>query len=531
MLLMDKITYASVQVTTLSYEDSYLFKITKITDPFGRSAKFQYDASHRLIGITDAVGITSEFTYDVDGADGSKSDFIVKLKTPYGDTTFTKTEPGNTRSLETLYPDGNKDRVEYNQSPGLIGGANGSDPPQSVPGGMATRNEFLSFRNTFYWDKQAFAHAAGDHTKAKIYHWLHSPDLQSTEGILESTKEPLEGRVWYDYDGQGLDSNFSIGVGSTNKPAHVGRVLDDGSTQRYTYEYNGFGNVTKTIDPVGRTFSYTYAENGIDLLAARQTRGGQSELLSQMTYNGQHRPLTSKDAAGQTTTYIYNASGQIRTVTNANNDRSTDNYTNGFLTSIDGPLAGATVTFTYDSVGRVRTKTDVDGYTLTFEYDNLDRLTKITFPDSTFTQFTYFRLDRTQVQGRAGQKTSFEFNSVRQMTKRTDPLNRVTRFEWCKCGALRRLTDPMGRTTTWRHDVQGRVKYKEYTDGFKVSYLYENTTSRLRQRIDEKLQVTQYNYYRDNAVVTKLRRLCGDFRRGVGFHWVQWQHYSRSDGR
>ena len=100
-------------------------------------------------------------------------------------------------------------------------------------------------------------------------------------------------------------------VGSTNKPAHVGRVLDDGSTQLYTYEYNGFGNVTKTMDPVGRTFSYIYAENGIDLLEVRQTRAGQSALLSQMTYNARHLPLTSKDAAGQMTTYTYNPRGQI----------------------------------------------------------------------------------------------------------------------------------------------------------------------------------------------------------------------------
>ena len=58
----------------------------------------------------------------------------------------------------------------------------------------------------------------------------------------------------------------------------------------------------------------------------------------------------------------------------------------------------------------------------------------------------------------------------------------------------------MGRTTTWRHDVQGRVKCKEYADGSKVTYLYETTTSRLRQRIDEKLQVTQYNYNRDDTL-------------------------------
>ena len=154
-------------------------------------------------------------------------------------------------------------------------------------------------------------------------------------------------------------------------------------------------------------------------------------------------------------------------------------------------------------MGRVRTKTDVSDYTLTFDYDDLDRLTMITYPDTTFDKFTYTRLDRTLLLDRAERETSFEYNNVRQMTKRTDPLNRVTLFQWCKCGALKSLTDPMGRTTTWRHDVQGRVKCKEYADGSKVTYLYENTTSRLRQRIDEKLQVTQYNYNRDDTLSGK----------------------------
>ena len=101
---------------------------------------------------------------------------------------------------------------------------------------------------------------------------------------------------------------------------------------------------------------------------------------------------------------------------------------------------------------------------------------------------------------RAGRQTTFEYNSVRQLIKRTDPLGRVTLFQWCKCGALRRLADPMGRTTTWRHDIQGRLTCKEYADGSQVTYLYEDTTSRLRQRIDEALQVTQYNYNRDDTL-------------------------------
>lgn len=493
------ITDAINQVTRIFYDHPKdKFKITKVTDPFGRFATFDYDDSGRLIKITDVIGLTSEFTYDVDGEHNSKSDFIVKLKTPYGDTTFAKTEPGNTRSLETIYPDGDRDRVEFNQFIPL--GVIEPDPLQNVPVGMLATKELLFFRNTFFWSKIAYAAAYPDYGKAKIYHWLHTTDLAGvTSGILESVKEPLEGRVWYDYAGHHGAS--SIINGSTNKPAHVGRLLDDGSTQLYTYEYNDFGNVIKQMDPVGRTFSYVYAENGIDLLEARQTRAGQSELLSKMTYDEQHLVLTSTDAAGQTTTYTYNARGQVLTKTNAKDETTTYNYdVSGHLTSMDGPLLGSSIAFTYDSLSRVRTKTDESGYTLTFDYDDLDRITKITFPDGTFNQFTFTLLDPTLSRDRAGRQTVFEYNSIRQMTKRTDPLNRVTLFQWCKCGALKSLTDSMGRTTTWRHDIQGRLRCKEYADGSRVVYRYENMISHLSRKIDEKLQVTQYDYNRDDTL-------------------------------
>ena len=483
------------QVTTLSYNlPTDIFKITKVTDPFGRFATFEYDASKRLIKIIDVIGLTSEFTYDGDGASSTKSDFITALTTPYGVTKFTKGEDGTRRTLEIQYPDGERERVEFDQNNRIPG----SDPPQTVPVGMATRNEFLALRNTYHWDKQGCAYAYGDYTKARIYHWLHSTDLQSPVGILESFKEPLEGRIWYEYADQS-SSRGPLVVGSSSKPIHVGRVLDDGSTQLYTYEYNDFGNVTKTIDPVGRTFTYTYAANGIDLLKNQQTRTGQSELLSTSTYNAQHLPLIATDAAGQTVTCTYNTRGQVLTKTNAKNETTTYNYdSNGHLTSINGPLPGSSITFTYDAMSRVQTNTDESGYILTFNYDKLDRLTKITFPDGTFDEYTYTLLDQTLIRDRAGRQTAFQYNSVRQMTKHNDSLERVTLFQWCKCGALRSLTDPMGRTTTWRHDIQGRVKCKEYADGSQITYLYDNA-SRLRQRIDEKLQVTQYNYNRDNT--------------------------------
>jgi RHS repeat-associated protein len=486
------LTDAIGQVTTLDYGSTNdIYKVTRVTDPFGRFANFAYDSSGRLTNITDVIGINSQFNYDGSG------DFINTLTTPYGNTLFFKGESGTTRWLETVYPDGDRDRVEFNQSTSL--GIPNSEPPQTVPAGMATTDQYIYYRNTYYWSKAACTLAYGDYTNAKIYHWLHTADQVSASGILESTKEALENRVWNDYAGQ----IGSIFVGTNNLPSHVGRVLEDGTTQLNTYGYDGFGHVTKSIDPVGRAFSYIYDTNGIDLLEIRMTRNGANELLSRSSYNSQHQPLTMTDAAGQTTVYTYNLHGQIATITDPRNQTTTYGYdSNGFLLSVDGPLPGTNdvIRFTYDLVGRVRSRTEVDGYTLTFDYDALDRVTRITYPDTTFKQFGYTKLDQTLVQDRSGRSTLFEYNSVRQMTKRTDVLNRVTLLQWCKCGDSKTLTDAMGRTTLWQHDVQGRVTGKQFADGSKITYLYGGATSRLRQRIDEKQQVTQYEYNPDDTL-------------------------------
>src|SRR5262249_33222160 len=51
-LRLVRITDALGQVTALAYEHpTDIFKITKVTDPFGRFATFAYDASGRLIKI------------------------------------------------------------------------------------------------------------------------------------------------------------------------------------------------------------------------------------------------------------------------------------------------------------------------------------------------------------------------------------------------------------------------------------------------------------------------------------------------
>ena len=55
---LSAITDAIGQVTTLTYGNTNdIYKITRVTDPFGRFADFAYDSLGRLTNITDVIGL------------------------------------------------------------------------------------------------------------------------------------------------------------------------------------------------------------------------------------------------------------------------------------------------------------------------------------------------------------------------------------------------------------------------------------------------------------------------------------------
>ena len=483
------VTDAIGQVTTLSYAlpgDS--LKITKVTDPFGRFATFDYQqigGVWHLVKITDVIGITSEFTYS--------GDFINSLKTPYGTSAFAKGESGTTRWLEATDPLGQKERVEYrDDAPGI------PSSESAVPTGISTANAYMDFRNSFYWDKKAMAEFPGDYTKAHIYHFQHTVDINKTSGILESDKAPLESRVWRNYEGVPAIFNGDAVEGTNGLPVRIGRLLDDGSTQLHQFQYNVNGKVTQYTDPAGRVTIKLYAANGIDLAEVRQLVAGGQQTIARFTYNSQHLPLTAVDAEGQTNRFVYNAQGQLTAVTNPLSQVVTMSYgSNNYLTNITGPIAGAVTSFTYDGYGRVRTVTDSEGYTITMDYDALDRPTKITYPDGTFEQIVYRLLDPVLRKDRRGHWSSTNYDALRRVTDIQDSLNRVTHLEWCDCGSLESITDPMGKVTTWMRDLQGRPTSKVYPDNTSISYAYGTATSRLQSMTDAKNQTTRYSYFAD----------------------------------
>jgi RHS repeat-associated protein len=499
-LRLTSLTDATDRQTTFTYGLSARpLLITGVTDPFGRSASLAYDSLGRLSSITDVIGLTSSFTYDANS-------LVNSMTTPYGTTSFAYTAPGTSappRFVQVTDPMGYNEREEWLEPAPVPS----SDPAGTVPSGMPVplTNQYLVYRNSFHWDKDAYATAGCtptggcDYTKARERHFLHAGDTNQKSAVIESVKYPLENRIWFNYPGQAN----SYRTGTYGEPIAQGRVLDDGTTQLSltSYDTAGFFKVTKTVDPLGRTTSYSYA-NQIDLSAISQTMAyGVQQTIAQFIYNNQHRPIYYTDAAGQTTLFTYNAAGQVTSITNPLGQKTTYQYNaTGDLTAIINANDVTAASFTYDAYDRIRTFTDSEGWTATYDYDAADRITRITYPDGTTDLYTYDKLDLASFQDRQGRLWSYTHDANRRLAAVTDPRGQQMLFGYNGNGQLTSLTDPAGHTTSWSYDVEGRLIQKTYADSSAVTYTYETTTSHLKSVLDALGQTKQFSYANDDRL-------------------------------
>lgn len=514
--------------TTFTYGlTGFPLLITQVTDPFSRNSQFTYDTSQRLSTVTDPVGITSTYGYST-----TQPTFITSLATPYGTTTFNDgVNPNdpvelNQRSLVTTDPLGNSEYIYFYQN---LTGMSPSDPAATVPSGMNTNNTLLQWRNSFYWDKHAFAgnvtlNGSGvpvsqDFTKARLYHWVHNNITNNnwTYDIPESTKNPLENRVWYNYYNQ----PNSIYTGTTDFLTATGRVLDDGTSQVHSRTTNS-AFITSNTDPLGRVTKYNWNANAIDLANIQQLTTSPSTyttIASYGTYNSQHLPASYTDAAGKVWAYTYTTLGQIKTVKDPLLNVTTYNYdTSNRLSTIVDANSVPVLTVTYDSADRVLTRTDSQGYTLTYAYDNLDRVTSITYPDGTTDLYDYTFQSGPYVgtasqelrkhTDRLGRVTTYGYDADQRLTSLTEPTSgtstRTTQYDYYENGVLKDIIDANGNDTHWNIDIQSRPVSKTYQYGTASAttetYTYENTTSRLKSITDALGQVKTFTYDHNDEI-------------------------------
>jgi len=488
---------ADGRTNSLYYTDAdHETAVTQVSDPYGRSAYFQYDESLLLTNITDSAGMSSSVGYDAGGV-------VTTLTTPYGTTTFdfvdlsandqtarqgTITEPNNGSEIYAFVEN-------YNNVESLYGVLNypAAQVPTNTPIGTLENTNLWS-RNSFHWSRlqtptlsstDVDYMVASDFLKARLRHWLGEyPDGSSQLSMdtlsLERAYSPdgsAEGqKTWYDYPDK--ESGETGNKGTHILPGVVARVLPDGSTWYQWLRRDSWGQPTNIVEtytqPNGaiglRTNQFVYAANGLDLVLHIGPQGEQ--VVSNYFGNTYHQVDASYDALDQATRYTYNGYRQLTSLKTPAGLTTTNLYfTSGdALNRLDKTIdleINRTNAYTYAG-DLVYSHTDERGLTVTNYWDGLSRLTGRKFPDGTTLSNRYTALDLTATKDRLGYWAYTGYNGIRQKLAETNAMGVITRYGLCDCGAVLSVTNawntPAQMVIGFGYDLQGNRLYTYYPD-------------------------------------------------------------------
>ncbi|MBK9774260.1 MAG: hypothetical protein IPP57_26145 [Candidatus Obscuribacter sp.] len=199
------ITDSIGQVSTISYVSNSsgnpgFYKVASITDPFSRTASFEYDSSlSNLIAITDVIGLKSQFQYD------TSSSFITQMTTAYGTTSFYQYVPGidvyPASGIRITYPDGTRSVLE---------------------------NWLNETKSTYFWDRHAMQMypndpANHDYSHCELMKWTIDINTNLEASATQWLTHPLESSspVYMTYD-----SSYSANYAPNNNlPTTTKRAL------------------------------------------------------------------------------------------------------------------------------------------------------------------------------------------------------------------------------------------------------------------------------------------------------------------
>ncbi len=531
---------------------SYGHLVDHVTDRFGRTTRIEYALDGagmpHLSRITDAAGLSSAISYDASG-------WPRTLTTPYGTTTFSyqwfQSDYNGWRYVILEEPNGGRQMYLFTALTAATWGGQTWLPDQVpanlIPGNLpfGTMLDTLSMNtlNSFHWNQrqstdvpvELAAMTPNHFNKARLRHWLAralgSPCPLQADAALSWERAPslddagtVEGHItWYDYEGKPIGSPSERGTQIL--PSLIARKLPDGSTWYRAFQRNGWGHPIRKTETYGtgnpaatRTYTYTYAANGIDLTELYQPG---DECLVAFTYNGQHQVLTRTvhpDAlTTYVTTYTYDAFGRLAQVqrptgltTSYLYNAASGGYL-GYLSDIADQPINRSQRFTWLN-GYVRKHTDARGLARTFTRDGLYRLTQIDFPAhdgmaSSSVQYSYHLqpgmgfnssgaaipiLQRTGRKDRLGKWHWYGRDRLGRIVSVKDPLNHTTAYAYCGCGGPETITDARSKTTTIGYNNAGWKMQVTYADGTRLLYYYD-ALGRLAY-VDDALGLRTYGY-------------------------------------
>lgn len=345
-------------------------------------------------------------------------------------------------------------------------------------------------------------------------------------GKLTSVTDVRGGTVQYTYDLEGrlekiIDQNSHTVL--HNKYGTTGRVIEqldahgrstyfawdsrdqiatmtDARGKEWKDDY--YNNVlTRRIDPMGNVTEFERSPR-MDLTAIVDPRGNKTT----MTYDGSHNLLTRKAPAplSYLETFTYDAQNNIKTYTNGRQKTTTFDYdavgnltkitrpgllitdlhynpATKLLSSIEDPRDKITQ-LGYDGDGNLNSVVSPMGRTTTFTHDTAGRVTSVVEP-------------RGNESGALPDnfRTTYGYDAANHLTSVTSPLGQVSEWKYDPAGNLEWSEDANNHRTQYQYDLANRLQKVIAPDLSQTSYVYDNTGN-LVARTDAELHTTNYEY-------------------------------------
>lgn len=328
-----------------------------------------------------------------------------------------------------------------------------------------------------------------------------------TSSVRYNAAREVTGTIWPDPDGTGTLKRRAVRVGRDG----AGRVTSTeagtvtGTSEAEWSAFSSLQTVTSTYSPTtrlktqdtltasGGTYrlvQYGYDPDGrprctvlrIGLAASSDpcqqlgTATGGYDQLTETVYGTDGRVSATREGGVNTASITYTPNGQLKTATDAQNNRTTYEY-DGFdrleLIKYPVPTKGALASsatddekFGYDENGNVTSRRVRGGTTLSYRYDALNRRTFDDNPGNTIAEVdvdnSYDNFDRLlSARDHNGWYNAFEYDALGRMSRQYSNV----------------------ASTTFRFDAAGRPTHQTWDDGFFVvrDYLVTGELSAVRE--------------------------------------------------
>lgn len=480
---LTKITYRQGQTTLLRYDlpsveggDDDSITLDTVTDFTGDKLTFTYDTQNRIVGITDPDGQGYNYEYSVAN---NLSKVIFPDQTPLvpSDNPFKTYHYENTSFPDFLtgISDENGDRfVTWTFD------SNGRATSSELAGGV---------------DHYSFAYTANNVTvtdplgRQSVYTFetIHGVKFPSTEQRLATTNYPATT--------QGSD-------------------------------YDAFGNRTELEDSNSNATILSFDTRGLQDSRTEAAGSAVERVVSKTWHSDFRLPLTVTEP-GRTTTYTYDAYGNILTRSETDTTSQTVPYsTNGRtrtwtytyypfgingayqIASINGPRTDVSdiTTYTYNADGFLSTVTNPLGHVTEVTSYNAHGLPlSMSDQNNVVTQMTYhprgWLLSSTVVDPSGnGQHaiSQYQYDDVGQMTRVTLPNGSYLDYEYDAAHRLAAIENNLGERQEYTLDAAGNITQERVKDALgnikRTQHTVYDELSRIYQMIGGAGQIAQYTY-------------------------------------